>query len=453
MTLLILSVLILIVSACSSLTKGVVQALMSDEEKLDDRQCWIRGRPFYGLESMIADHNDTADTKHHSVQLTIQPTVSKTVPLKILKVHGIGSHQPGYANRLFENLVRVLDFPVVEETIKTIDLAHPQYPEGLGVLQIHRYFDQSQQRELIFYELTWDAIVESEKQTLAFDNSTQVSDKRTGFNHMMKTFVNDTMPDALMYNSWLREPIQMSVAQAMCWMLSETWEGLPRSGRAHCDLNRTDFWSQAQQDIAIISHSLGSRIVIDALQAAAERIVDDPAESAIAKKLQDTKINLYMLSNQLPLLQLGQEIPQVTNQINAICDKNSPRYAERFFEKLQIVAFSDPNDLFSYTIPPNYINQKIDSRLCPRLTNVVINIAHVSNLFGLQELANPLKAHTEYEADSRVIALLVGGFGTGMAHKEPQQRCSFIEAVSNETVRGVMSNYKPSITPAENKSA
>jgi hypothetical protein len=138
-----------------------------------------------------------------------------------------------------------------------------------------------------------------------------------------------------------------------------------------------------------------------------------------------------MLSNQLPLLQLGQELPQVHDQTRSVCTARGDKYGERFFEKLQIVAFGDPNDLFSYTVSPSYANRYIDSRLCPAVSNVTIQIAQVrSFLLGTSEVANPLVAHSDYEIDSRVLKMLVSGFGQDHGQEEVKERCEFIESIS-----------------------
>ena len=48
----------------------------------------------------------------------------------------------------------------------------------------------------------------------------------------------------------------------------------------------------------------------------------------------------------------------------------------------QIIAFSDPNDLMSYPVPDQFADKYIESRLCPSVTNVTINVAAVNSLLG-----------------------------------------------------------------------
>jgi hypothetical protein len=96
---------------------------------------------------------------------------------------------------------------------------------------------------------------------------------------------------------------------------------------------------------------------------------------------------------------------------------------------LRIVAFSDPNDLFSYAIPPKYADENMDSRLCPKITNVVLNVAPVNNLFGIGEIANPLTAHNAYDNDERVIQLIAKGISHDHVDPIVQERCTWLEMV------------------------
>lgn len=404
-----------LLSGCASISKGITEAIL-DREAEDDRQCWITGRPFGGLDSLFP------------VETSQDVSTSNPGKLKVMMVHGIGSHKPGYSYELLDGLVAQFGFENMDETVKTIPMSHPEYSE-LGVLRVHRYMNLQRSREMLFYELTWDPIVEAEKQLLSFDNAAESSVRRTSFNHTLKTFINDTVPDVLMYSTKYREPIQLSVAQAACWMMSEKWEKLPNNLKSHCDVNRPDYWSQIDSSVAIISHSMGSRISLDTLQEARARVVKRPGYELVSDKIKSKPVYLYMLSNQLPLLQLGQPLPEIHDQLSSMCAPKGDRYDERFFDKLQIVAFSDPNDLFSYAVSPEYINRYVDSRLCPSVTNVIIEVAKVQSIFGGQEFANPAVAHTGYDNDNRILKMLVSGFGRSHGHEEVKSRCEFIESI------------------------
>jgi hypothetical protein len=255
---------IALLSGCTSISKGITQAYLEQETE-DTRQCWISGRSFDGLDSLVETDSEPASQTNGSDKL------------KVLMVHGIGKHAPGYSRRLQDGLVEEFGFESMDETIKTITLSHPLYPDSLGVLRVHRYMDLESSREMLFYELTWDSIVEKEKQLLSFDYSTEASVKRVAFNHTLKTFINNTVPDALMYNTKYQGPIQLSVAQAICWILSEKWKTLPNNEARHCSITDSGYLSQFDQGkFAIISHSLGSRISLDALQESMQQVSQRP---------------------------------------------------------------------------------------------------------------------------------------------------------------------------------
>ena len=77
----------------------------------------------------------------------------------------------------------------------------------------------------------------------------------------MKTFVNSSVPDTLIYNTANRTPVQISVAQSACWMLTTRWRNLPHENPMYCDASRGEAWlNLAQSNFAIISHSLGVEI-------------------------------------------------------------------------------------------------------------------------------------------------------------------------------------------------
>ena len=98
-------------------------------------------------------------------------------------------------------------------------------------------------------------------------------------------------------------------------------------------------------------------------------------------------------------------------------------------KKTSIIAFSDPNDLLSYAIPPGFSDAYIDSRLCTEITNININIAHIIDVLGLGEIANPMDAHTGYDTDDRVVALIAKGIGTSHTAPIVKERCEWTELV------------------------
>lgn len=130
-----------------------------------------------------------------------------------------------------------------------------------------------------------------------------------------------------------------------------------------------------------------------------------------------------MLSNQLPLLQSGFGPPEVADQIREYCTPGGTSYNRRPIAGMDIAAFSDPNDFASDPITDEFVREQSDSRMCPVTTNVTLNVAPVSSLFGTTALANPLSAHTGSEDDGRVIAMVARGMGQPGSDPIVMERC------------------------------
>ena len=136
-----------------------------------------------------------------------------------------------------------------------------------------------------------------------------------------------------------------------------------------------------------------------------------------------------MFANQLPLLELGREPAEVRGEIAAYCKPGGTKYDQRSFGRLPIYAFSDPNDVLSYAIPPKFADEYLDSRMCPKVTNIIINVAKPISLFGLGEVANPAEAHSGYDHDERVIAIVAHGIGHEGSAEVVKERCTWMETI------------------------
>lgn len=414
-----LSIAILL-SACSSIGKGVAEAILEKSESEDTRVCQVWGQPFAGIDDNLAKNK------------------GKT---KVLFVHGVGDHIPGYTTAFLEKLAKQLNLNARSGDQKNIQLSAPLVPgKKLGNLRITHLLNEENRKELTFYELTWSEITRQEKALLDFDNSGEYDFRRAKINGMLKKFSNDTGPDPIIYLGKSREAILAAYGQSFCWMASGDWEDLPSSGEQTCwGLNDSAIDHIANDDYVVISHSLGSRIAIDGMQRIAHLLAntakyEDPSRGVVVTQktkeaLQNKHIPIFMLSNQLPMLQLGRELPEVAGQQASYCDPKGDHYNKRMVSETSLIAFSDPNDLLSYGIPPGYSDKYLDSRLCPNITNININVAKVMDAFGLSDLANPLKAHVGYDQDDRVIDLIAHGIGNEKTSSLVKQRCEFTKTV------------------------
>lgn len=409
-------------TGCAGIAEGVTSALLGQAEEEDTRACHIKGPASLGLEAKLRQQEHEREKKNQTART-----------LKVIMVHGIGRHLPGYSGRLQENLIRALKLDVADELVKRVRIRLPQSPEkSLGVLQIHRYLNKARTREVLFYELTWSDITEPAKEALAFDDSGEHAFRRAGINKMMKSFFNSHVPELLIYVGNARRDIQTSVQQSFCWATTGDWQDLPKETAAWCDLTdsrRAKY--MREDDYAIITHSLGSRIVVDMIQEIGNALTEDKDLRNFQDAVRNKRVPIYMLANQLPLLQLGREPISIRDKVAEYCRPAGRLYSQRAIGELAIYAFSDPNDILSYAIPPRFVEESIDSRLCPRVTNIVLNVAKPISLFGISDFANPIEAHTGYDNDSRVIGIITRGSGHDDVSPVVKNRCTV-----TETTRG-----------------
>jgi hypothetical protein len=403
----------LLLSGCTSFGKGVIEAVLEKSESEDTRQCQVWGQSYKGITANMDNKQGTT---------------------KVLFVHGVGDHVPGYTTQFLEKLAQQLHLNARSAGQKNIELTAPLLSDTpLGNLRITHLLNEQNGQELTFYELTWSEITRAEKQILAFDTSGDYDFRRAKINGLLKKFSNDAGADPVIFSGESRETILAAFGQSFCWMATANWQDLPNSGKQAClGLDDSSADRIAKDDYVFISHSLGSRIVTDGLDRLIgllsnyKSIVDNKTLEAFKNK----HISLYMLSNQLPMLQLGRKPPEVAGSDASYCHANGANYHKRMFKETDIVAFSDPNDLLSYSIPHEFAEKYIDSRLCADITNVNINVAPTMDAFGLTDFANPMTAHVGYDTDERVVALITQGIGTKNEAPLIKKRCTFTKEVN-----------------------
>jgi len=400
---------VLMLGGCAGISRGVTEAVLKYEAE-DTRQCRMDGPAFPGLRQSIE-----ATQKAQNGGIT-----------KVLMVHGISHHTPGYAARFRDRLAAALGMDVIDPDIKTVLLLPPGGTAAadeapLGVLRISRHAAADSGKTMLFYELTWSGITEMQKKSIAYDTDNTDGLERSGVNKKMKGFLNSTVPDLLIYMGNGHDKITTAVRESVCWMFTHSWQSLPEKDGAYaCRADNGDVFDNiARDNFFFITHSLGSRITIDTIQSFAtenksglSHATHEKLRAAVANK----KFTVYMMANQLPLLQLGRNVPAVTDKIADYCPAGAPKAGERVLKELDIIAFSDPNDILSYPVPDNFAREHIDSRICPRIVNVSLNVAAMRSLFGATSFADPVIAHNGYLEDERVIGILTDGVSRdGMA--------------------------------------
>ncbi len=385
----------------------------------DSLLCQIEGKPFQGLHPLL---KDTANTT------------------KVMMVHGVSRHEPGYSTQLMEGLANKMGLNQISEITKNIALTDLlDTTKKLGNLRIRRLTNDANTHKLIFYELTWSEINHSRKKILAYDMSGDYTFHRAFVNEKIKKITNDFIPDQMLYVGGTREDILISFTQSFCWMVSKAWHELPVTGNEVCSTEnlKPAVTSMKNDHYAFISHSLGSRIVVDGLQRIAKQFGNKDHErmkkarstkegeetiDSFIKAFRELRLPVFMLANQLPMFQITREIPEVTGQHDAYCRPEGEHYDSRTLSDTDIVAISDPNDILSYTITKEFMDRYLDSRLCIDTTNININVADVTSIFSI-DYANPFDAHNNYLTDEHIIALIAHGVGSEDTSPIINDRC------------------------------
>jgi len=424
---------ITLLSSCASVSRGVTEAILEDKHpgEKDMGACEVDSRPLTGLYGLLYGEKGSRQ---------------ESGTLNLLMIHGIGDTYPDYSVRFQRRLTKELGLTRVTKKQKKITILAKQDSSPRGELRVTRYLDASGKFQLLFHELTWSVITRPYKEILNQDLNNREAQLRAGANQALKAFVDDHLVDPTLYQGIEHEAILESASQGMCWMLHNDWETLPdeMSGRCKRALSKdilSNFKRHPNQKFAIITHSLGSQIVLDMLDrdlTAKKKWIKDVYEghdidslNKVFSLLNKETLHVYMFANQLMLLQLGTQPPAHTGKIDRFCNAGAEDYDERLLKKLSIIAFSDPNDLLSYSIPVDFADSFIDSRLCPEITNIYVNVAPVINLLGLGKITSPMAAHNNYESDPRVIGLITHGIGNDQVSPAVSEGCQWMETVTD----------------------
>lgn len=402
--------------ACSSIAKGVTEALIEQDNTSYQRQCRIYGAPFGGL-------NDTWSNQ--------SPYEERE--LRLLVIHGAGDYPSGYSDAMSFELARRMGLTRVDarpRLLKLNQIAAGRGSDGdnqsLGQLNISRFRNAQDNRQLLVFELSWTDIAAADKAKLAFDESTAMTSQRVMVNRQLKEMVNMHASDPMIYMGPTGARIRHAVDTATCLMTHAEWQQLAPQAVIDCQQHGKLAQSQPAS-YAVITHSMGSRIIIDVIQQAAG---NGNHADGIHPVFKDKNLNIYMLSNQLQLFQLGREKPDLAVQTGDYCAVDSPDYEQRLVQQMRLVSITDPNDVFSYTVPQSFVDEFIDARLCPQLVNVVTEVAAPINVFGITRVAEPMAAHKSYFTDGKVLDVIVNGLAGAMASDEGHDGCQWHDVVN-----------------------
>lgn len=333
----------------------------------------------------------------------IRQLLDRDKPLRLFWIHGMCPHTAEWAIERAKILASALS--AIEPRMGPILKA------AAGHEIVTAEIDAPGGRILAHW-LIWSPLIDTYRDSLNYDSSPHYGpslDKRASLNATLKsTIMNQCLVDAVVYSGAGRAMIQGAVRESVCQALGGNLN--PASG---CTFGADDGAS-----IALVSESLGSKLLADAVRDIWKRNADGPS-AAFAARLGRVGA-LYLVSNQIPLLDAADpprasvasgpgELPEgLPGLIEAIQRGKPARPAGGVsvdsLPPLHVVAFTDPNDLLSYRLETRHIGS--DST---PLANALVSNANT--YFGL--VARPDYVHCGYKWNPYVIGVLVNGHATG----------------------------------------
>lgn len=360
-------------------------------------------------------------TKVHDQFSGLRELYESQTPTAVLVVHGMGHHVPGYSKPMQIGIMQRLDATAKATSATSYQLKLNEYP--IGVITRSVYLGANGKR-VDFVELEWSDATRPIKQVLldlGEDDRERgfLQEHRLSLNSAGKAFVNTRLSDPIIYGGAFGEVLRGAVKTAICVLL----RGDKNAESSQCDLATVD---SSSGDVAIVSSSMGSSLVFDTVSRVSEAGTQSE-KAAVNSFLQRSK-RVFMFANQIPLLDL-RELGEVSgpNWLDAypcpekppsstvasgsrglrnflILRKNvaAPEEALPASLSLNVVAFSDPNDLLTYGL-----SDRFKTKCTPaRFANVTVTNAKTGWLFIA---ANPVDAHTGYDVNPVVLDLLVNG--------------------------------------------
>ena len=311
--------------------------------------------------------------------------------LRILFIHGMGHHAPGYSQPVMQGIAVRLN---LSNTGPSRRITIRKESHDYGEINIANY-SSSEGKKVRAYELTWSATTDALKARQFASDATYASSRVLVNRQLKAQLIDDALADPVLYIGRYRNHMQFPLMRAIVAILHDY---------------------EPQDELAIITHSLGSYMCYDTLlkMSRGERIMGEKEYSAdVVRDLIGHTNYVFMLANQLPLLELSEvsnPLPlryasdTAVKALAEIRRQNKPRarlQRQQAPLALHLVAFSDPNDLLSYPLDQSSIS---GSTII--YSNVVVSVER-SAILGV--FAWPLTAHTGHDKSKVVMDLLAFG--------------------------------------------
>jgi hypothetical protein len=333
--------------------------------------------------------------------------------LHVVFIHGMGLGRPDmtfeelYSSPKDDEIVAIVHaFGWGNSVLTRMDKSPPD-----SLVKVFRYEISTNDQGLIFHVINYARFFAFSPETSPYDG---IEDTVIG--NSKKTLYENDLPlsrEGAIGNATLKKGL-------ITWGLADAATFLDFYKRAvitdelaqvlrtiYLEVNPPD--KPANGTLCFITQSLGSKVLFDTLAKIYD--LNIPREPGLSPPtpfdiLGNTQ-TIYMMANQLPLLELGTEVDQSYEWEELFRGNKGNKIGNTGFsvpDALTLVAYSDPNDLLTYPIVPT-IRQFVGERT--KLTAIDVMVNNSVSIFGL--FGDPLRAHTGHFDNRMLMNYLVEG--------------------------------------------
>ena len=329
----------------------------------------------------------------------------------ILIVHGMCTTYADWATTAVKNLFQALGGDPAKVNLLPREIA----PNGIQLYQQTLALPRGSIR---VNAIVWSPLTTPLKMQLCYDetdksrsckaagNQSPYPFQRAAQNQKYKdTLLDDCLSDAMIYAGRAHEPISAKLQEAIL-------QALGSSGGAAPSARFVDAVAAipVTQPLVVITESLGSKMAFDAIY----KMSTNPATRDAGVRTFARVTQIFMYANQIPILGLAHQALDGSNERLAASNSGFPPdpiqallqvhgQATRFAgtpESKQIVAFTDPNDLLSFTLST--------SPFKPLGGASIVDVAVSNEQTYLGQLESPA-THTAYPLNPDVSSLVACG--------------------------------------------
>lgn len=257
----------------------------------------------------------------------------------------------------------------------------------------------------------WSPYTKALKDRLLYDNTTGEGAgfpyQRAALNELLKkNLLNDCLADAVIVAGANRKDLYRNARQVLCKFLDGEFREKP---------DRCAYTGPGNDGVArsLISESLGSKIIADAVN----DLQAEPGQEKVHEDRLGTVHQIFLAANQIPLLDLADvgatapaaggrvAAPSTSSSLGRMLQRLAQARARSAGKRIQVVAFTDPNDLVSYRLIERYLPTGQAN-----LVNVIVSNDWTYAFLGAgRALELPTTAHCGYRTNRNVLALISVG--------------------------------------------